>query len=186
MTIASSGQNTLALFAEIIVLTTLCGRSLLSKQLPPTEDTYGRESSSNFWTRHKWLFQMVQKRLSLLSLPASSAELLDPMRLFTNMLANAAVIWLWDVMEMQSWDKDKQLFFAPADVYSALQSACEIADLAKTLKRSNFLKVRLITSKDYGRFLTSLHRHIGILRRSFSWPPSSSEPTPLCLASFPG
>jgi hypothetical protein len=136
--IESSGQKMLAPFAETIVLTTLCWNSLALKRFAPVENVYGNEASTDAWKRHTRLYHMVQKRLSLLSLPASSTELLDPMRLFTNMLAHASIIWLYIIMETQSGDLDEQMFLVP------LNSACEIVGLAKPLTRSSFFKVRLL------------------------------------------
>ena len=79
---------------------------------------------------------MVQQRLMLVSLPPTSPELHDPMRLFTNMLANAAVIWLYDIMEALRVEVNDEIILAP------LYSAYEIVGLAKPLTRSSFFKVK--------------------------------------------
>jgi hypothetical protein len=71
----------------------------------------------------------------LLSLPASSPELHDPMRLFTNMLANSAVIWFHNIIETIQTGLDEHMLLVP------LYSAYEIASLAKPLTRSSFFKV---------------------------------------------
>lgn len=78
---------------------------------------------------------MVQQRLMLLSLPASSPELHDPMRLFTNMLANSAVLWFHNIIEALHADLDDQMLLVP------LYSAYEVVFLAKPLVRSSFFKV---------------------------------------------
>lgn len=79
---------------------------------------------------------MVQQRLMLISLPPSSPELHDPMRLFTNMLANAAVIWFYNIIEALPVEIDDEIILVP------LYSAYEIVGLAKPLTRSSFFKVR--------------------------------------------
>ena len=122
-------------FAETIVLTTLCWHSVAFQRTAPDNNT-STNGSSEVWKRHTRLYQMVQQRLMLLSLPASSPELHDPMRLFTNMLANSAVIWFHNIMEALHTDLDEQMLLVP------LYSAYEIVSLAKPLTRSSFFKVR--------------------------------------------
>lgn len=121
-------------FAETIVLITLCWHSVAFQRT-----AYGDKTSptdGDAWKRHTRLYQMVQQRLMLVSLPPSSPELHDPMRLFTNMLANAAVIWFYNIMETLQVEIDEEIILVP------FYSACEIVGLAKPLTRSSFFKVR--------------------------------------------
>lgn len=134
--IEDSGNRSLPAFAEMIVLTTLCWHGVTFHRITPDTDT-NSSVASFFWKRHARLYQMVQQRLMLLSLPASSPELHDPMRLFTNMLANAAVIWFHNILETFQVDVDEQMLLVP------LCSAYEIVALAKPLIRSSFFKVRI-------------------------------------------
>jgi hypothetical protein len=130
--IETSGQKMLPPFAETIVLITLCWHSVAfqrtADKTPPSDD--------DTWKRHTRLYQMVQQRLMLISLPPSAPELHDPMRLFTNMLANAAVIWFYNIMETLQVEIDEEIILVP------LYSAYEIVGLAKPLTRSSFFKVR--------------------------------------------
>ncbi|CAG7972873.1 unnamed protein product [Penicillium olsonii] len=131
--IEDSGNKILPTFAETIVLTTLCWHSVTFHRITPDTDP-SSTLSSIFWKRHARLYQMVQQRLMLLSLPASSPELHDPMRLFTNMLANSAVLWFYNIMEALNAEIDDQMLLVP------LYSAYEVVSLAKPLVRSSFFK----------------------------------------------
>jgi hypothetical protein len=130
----TSGQKMLPPFAETIVLITLCWHSVAIQRVAHS-GTISPDQSTDTCTRHRWLYQLVQKRLMLISLPPSAPELHDPMRLFTNMLANAAVIWFYNIMETLQIDIDDDTFLVP------LYSAYEIVGLAKPLTRSSFFKV---------------------------------------------
>lgn len=140
--IETSGQKMLPPFAETIILTTLCWHSVKLERAihngtsPPSE-------SADIWKRHSRLYQRVQQRLVLISLPASAPELHDPMRLFTNMLANAAVIWSFNIMEALDVEIKGDMFLVP------LYSAYEIVSLAKPLIRSSFFKVGLFLRRSF-------------------------------------
>ncbi|KAJ5864573.1 uncharacterized protein N7529_006489 [Penicillium soppii] len=120
-------------FAETIVLTTLCWHSVAFQRTAADDHTFPN-ASSDIWKQHTRLYQAVQQRLMLLSLPASSPELNDPMRLFTNMLANSAVIWFHNMLESLQTDLDEQMLLFP------LYSAYEIVRLAKPLTRCSYFK----------------------------------------------
>ncbi|KAJ5210900.1 hypothetical protein N7491_010715 [Penicillium cf. griseofulvum] len=128
--IETSGQKMLPPFAETIVLITLCWHSVAFQRAADKTSP----SDGDTWKRHTRLYQMVQQRLMLISLPPSAPELHDPMRLFTNMLANAAVIWFYNIMETLQVEIDEEIILIP------LYSAYEIVGLAKPLTRSSFFK----------------------------------------------
>ncbi|KGO75470.1 Transcription factor, fungi [Penicillium italicum] len=132
--IETSGQKMLPPFAETIVLITLCWHSVAFQRAAHGDKTSPIDGHTR--KRHTNLYQMVQQRLMLVSLPPSSPELHDPMRLFTNMLANAAVIWFYNIMETLQMEIDEEIILVP------LYSAYEIVGLAKPLTRSSFFKVR--------------------------------------------
>ncbi|KAJ5124097.1 transcriptional regulator family: Fungal Specific TF [Penicillium bovifimosum] len=129
----SSGEKMLPPLAETVVLITLCWHSVAIQRVAHSGNI-SPDQSTDTWTRHRWLYQLVQKRLMLISLPSSAPELHDPLRLFTNMLANAAVIWFYNIMEALQIDIDDDTFLVP------LYSAYEIVGLAKPLTRSGFFK----------------------------------------------
>ncbi|KAF9252529.1 transcriptional regulator family: Fungal Specific TF [Penicillium roqueforti] len=130
--IEASGHKMLPPFAETIVLITLCWHSVAFQRAAHGDKT--SPSHGDSWKHHTRLYQMVQQRLMLISLPPSSPELHDPMRLFTNMLANAAVIWFYNILEALPVEIDDEIILVP------LYSAYEIVGLAKPLTRSSFFK----------------------------------------------
>ncbi|KAK4863752.1 hypothetical protein LT330_010487 [Penicillium expansum] len=115
--IETSGQKMLPPFAETIVLITLCWHSVAFQRAAHGDKTSPTDGDT--WNRHTRLYQMVQQRLMLVSLPPSSPELHDPMRLFTNMLANAAVIWFYNIMETLHVEIDEEIILVP--LYSAYE-----------------------------------------------------------------
>ncbi|OGE49619.1 hypothetical protein PENARI_c020G06003 [Penicillium arizonense] len=115
--IETSGQKTLPPFAEATVLTTLCWHSISLKQTRLANKIPGLDTGIDFWEHHSRLYHIAQQRLMLLSLPPCSPELLDPMRLFTNMLANSAIIWFYGMMEVLKGTSNDQTILVP--LYSA-------------------------------------------------------------------
>lgn len=161
-------------FAETIVLTTLCWHSVAFQRTAADDHTFPN-ASSDIWKQHTRLYQAVQQRLMLLSLPASSPELNDPMRLFTNMLANSAVIWFHNMLESLQTDLDEQMLLFP------LYSAYEIVRLAKPLTRCSYFKVRLARLQTHTKqrlYLIKLNRHTRSLQCYCFCRQNSSRPTP--------
>ncbi|QQK48293.1 Zn(2)-C6 fungal-type DNA-binding domain [Penicillium digitatum] len=130
--IETSGRKLLPPFAETIVLITLCWHSVAFHRAVPRDKESPTDGDT--WKRHTRLYQRVQERLMLVSLPPSSPELHDPMRLFTNMLANAAVIWFYNIRKTLQVEIDQEMILV------SLYSAYEIVGLAKPLTRSSFFK----------------------------------------------
>ncbi|KAL2820130.1 fungal-specific transcription factor domain-containing protein [Aspergillus granulosus] len=95
--ITSSGHTALPPFSECIVLATLYGSAMTLRRMAtvlPTSET------SVFWSRHKSLLASIEKRTQLLARNlASPNTLVDPMVVFTHVLARATVIYLAEVAE---------------------------------------------------------------------------------------
>ncbi|OQD79589.1 hypothetical protein PENANT_c047G06132 [Penicillium antarcticum] len=110
--IETSGQNVLPPFGEAIVLTALCWHSISLKRSPLINKIPGLNPGMDIWEHHSRLYQIAQQRLMLLSLPPCSPKLLDPMRLFTNMLANSAIIWIYGMTEVfRGASNDQSILF---------------------------------------------------------------------------
>ncbi|KAJ0419773.1 fungal-specific transcription factor domain-containing protein [Aspergillus carlsbadensis] len=95
--ITSSGHTSLPPFSECIVLATLYGRAMtlrrMASVLPASE-------TSVFWSRHKSLAATIEKRTQLLARNlACPNTLVDPMVVFTHVLARATVVYLGEVAE---------------------------------------------------------------------------------------
>jgi hypothetical protein len=129
--IETSGQKALSPFAETIILTTLFWKSINLKRVLHVDKIPGVD----IWEHHHRLYHVAQQRLMLLSLPPCSPELLNPMRLFTNMLANSTIIWFYSMLEVLRGTSNDRSILVP------LHSAYEIASLVRPLIRSSFFKV---------------------------------------------
>lgn len=107
-------------FAEVVVLATLCWRGLALR------NTF---ASARYRVDH--FAALVQQRLSLLAVPASSTYLHHPLRLFATLFAHATILLLQtsnDTNESQG-------------VIDSLQSACQIASLTQPLAQGGFFTV---------------------------------------------
>ncbi|KAJ5753993.1 uncharacterized protein N7511_008146 [Penicillium nucicola] len=160
--IETSGQNALPPFAEAVVLTTLCWHGVSLKRTPPATKPPGLDPGIDLWEHHHRLYQVAQQRLMLLSLPPCSLELLDPMRLFVNMLANSAIIWFYGMMEVFRGISNDQSILVP------LYSAYEVASLAKPLIRSGFFTVSMTSSLQVPLWLVHISHALNIQAHAFS------------------
>ena len=87
-------------FAECIVLATICGRALLHKHCASVERVYGHVSQ-DFWDRHHWIDNILTQRIKILTLkypPAS--QNIDPMLIFTELVANTAILFLYKIIHI--------------------------------------------------------------------------------------
>lgn len=134
--IESSGQCNLSPFAEVVISTTLCWCGLSLKRLVPMDDMNSPRNFQAIRPYYTTLFETLHKRVAALCLPSSSAELLDPMRLFANMLGHASIVWFYTIMERWRGEMDDRIYSA------ALASTREIANLAELSTRSSVFKVR--------------------------------------------
>ncbi|KGO55387.1 Transcription factor, fungi [Penicillium expansum] len=164
--IETSGQKMLPPFAETIVLITLCWHSVAFQRAAHGDKTSPTDGDT--WNRHTRLYQMVQQRLMLVSLPPSSPELHDPMRLFTNMLANAAVIWFYNIMETLHVEIDEEIILVP--LYSAYEIAHAFSPMllylsAKFLKtHADQLSTCVPVSEDKQEKLEDLKKALRVLQ----------------------
>lgn len=87
-------------FAEIILVATICGRSLAHKKRSMVEQSYG-EVTADFCRRHQWLSAILSARIGSLTPPKpyDVSELTDPSLIFAALTANMNVLFLCDVIE---------------------------------------------------------------------------------------
>lgn len=131
----------LSSFMECIVLATICGRSISHMQQSTVERLYGHVSE-DFWQRHLWLDTIITQRIQALSLQhLFPSEQVDPMVLFTNMFAQAAFLFLINIIETVSQETGE---YQPGMIKYAkrsLSAAHEIGHLAKELSQLSCFKV---------------------------------------------
>ncbi|KAK3320579.1 fungal-specific transcription factor domain-containing protein [Cercophora scortea] len=143
MAIESSGETMLPPLTESIVLATLCRRRrLMPPSVHASADHRGFADSTVPPTpRCQGLYQMVKKRIALLKLPLTSMELFDPMRLFTNMLAHAVLIYLSDqVLFDTTGEAHTSVEAYQQMLVETLESVCDLISLVKVLTKSSLLK----------------------------------------------
>nr|AGN71605.1 putative citrinin biosynthesis transcriptional activator CtnR [Monascus pilosus] len=144
-TITQEDTGALFSFTECIIIATVCGRSLSHGQKLEVERVYG-DVSPDFWQRHQWLDAIVKKRIEILSLRcASAAEVVDPLLLFTYMMAQTTVLYLCKLVKSVTWETDKLNPIVQECEQRSLAAAQEIVSLTHTLKQFNFLKVHPFT-----------------------------------------
>ncbi|OKL55498.1 putative Transcription factor [Talaromyces atroroseus] len=97
--ITALDPTALSPFSECIILATICGRALLHKHCASVERVYGHVSQ-DFWDRHCWIDNILTQRIKILNLkypPAS--QNIDPMLIFTELVANTAVLFLYKIID---------------------------------------------------------------------------------------
>lgn len=128
-------------FSECIILATICGRSLTHQHLYMADGIFGI-NPQDFWSRHEWIDTALSARISILSLTYPfQLEHMDPMLLFTKMIAQATILCLQKTIESTVWDSDPYAGFVLEYEQRARIAAKEIVELAKALTHLSYFKV---------------------------------------------
>ncbi|KAL3496345.1 fungal-specific transcription factor domain-containing protein [Aspergillus germanicus] len=118
-------------FNECLILTTICGRSLLRSQQYQISKAYG-SIGLDCTEQQRWLDGLLSSRLKALShCYPSPLESNDPLILFTNILAQAAVIYYCKSMAETAPPSSIQATFEQ----KALEACRHIISLAETLPK---------------------------------------------------
>lgn len=143
--IASNDHTLFSPLAECAILATICGRAMSHAQVSNVERAYGN-ASLDFWLRHEWLDNMLNKRLETLTshYPVVSA-VADSMLLFAFLVAQTAIIYLADVIESLAPEQRCQPNVIEYQK-RAVAAAREIARLSKAHEHIGFFKVRLVST----------------------------------------
>ncbi|CRG91749.1 putative transcriptional regulatory protein C777,02 [Talaromyces islandicus] len=132
-------------FSECIILATLCGRSLSHQHLSMVDGIYGT-NPQEFWGRHEWIDAALSTRISILSLTYPfQLEHMDPMLLFTKMIAQATILCMQKIIESIAWDSDDYAGLILEYEQRARLAAKEIVELAKALTHLSYFKVHPFT-----------------------------------------
>ncbi|KAI4157692.1 MAG: hypothetical protein LQ342_008097 [Letrouitia transgressa] len=109
------------------------------------ERLYGH-APHDFWDRQQWLDSILTQQIQILSLQyCFPSQQVDPMVLFTTMLSNAALLYLFKIIEPTSSEpKDQQVSFMEYEKRS-LSAAQKIAHLAKALSQLSCFKAHPFT-----------------------------------------
>lgn len=129
-------------FSECIILATICGRALSHQHLSMVDGIYGT-NPQEFWSRHEWIDAALSTRISILSLTYPfQLEHMDPMLLFTKMIAQATILCMQKVIESIAWDSNEYAALVLEYEQRARMAAKEIVELAKALTHLSYFKVR--------------------------------------------
>ncbi|EED13248.1 conserved hypothetical protein [Talaromyces stipitatus ATCC 10500] len=132
-------------FSECIMLATICGRSLSHRHLSMVDGVYG-SNPQEFWSRHEWIDSALVARISMLSLSYPfQAEHMDPMLLFTKMIAQTTILYLHKIIESTTWDSPEYHSFILEYEQRSRMAAKETVELAKELTQLSYFKVHPFT-----------------------------------------
>lgn len=134
-------------FNESVILATICGRSLFQGQQYKVRCAYG--DVAPYWAdQHQWLDSILTSRLQILSqYYPSPTEVYDPMLLFTNIMAQATIIYLCQCMESVLPNIDNGRTLAIEYQQRALAAAERTISLATALVEFNSFKASSVFSQ---------------------------------------
>ena len=128
-------------FTECIILATICGRSISHRHQAMVERLYGH-TSQEFWDRQQWLDNILTRRIQALSLQYFfPAEQMDPMLLFTVMLAHASFLHLTKTIEPTYPGTNEHCSATMEYETRSLSAAREIVHLLKALPQLSCFRV---------------------------------------------
>jgi hypothetical protein len=142
--ISSSGPVLSSPFIELVMVATVCGRALIHHYQALVESNYNT-SIRNFHDRHEWIHSSLVQRLEIIAThTTNTTENSDPVLLFTRMLGQTTVLYLYHTLELSAYDFDT-LEIASVIEYDeiALLAAQEMVSLTKILSQINSFKVSL-------------------------------------------
>lgn len=141
--ITATTPTVMSPFAECIVLATICGRALLHKHCASVERVYGH-TSQDFWDRHHWIDNILTQRITMLTMkypPAS--QHIDPMLIFTEMVANTAILFLYKIIELMPCQTPTTSANVIEYKQRAVKAAGEIVSITRALSLFTQAKVYL-------------------------------------------
>ncbi|KAF3390939.1 Asperfuranone cluster transcription factor afoA [Talaromyces pinophilus] len=143
--ITATTPTVMSPFAECIVLATICGRALLHKHCASVERVYGH-TSQDFWDRHHWINNILSQRITMLTMkypPAS--QHIDPMLIFTEMVANTAILFLYKIIELMPCQTPTSSANVIEYKQRATKAAGEIVNITRALSLFTQAKIHPFT-----------------------------------------
>ncbi|OKL58352.1 hypothetical protein UA08_06013 [Talaromyces atroroseus] len=132
-------------FSECIILATICGRTISHKHLSMVDGMYG-SNPQEFWSRHEWIDTALATRISMLSLTYPfQPEHMDPMLLFTKMIAQTTILCLQKIIESTTWETGEYNNLILEYEQRSRLAAKETVELAKELTHLSYFKVHPFT-----------------------------------------
>uniref|UniRef100_A0A093V6H3 Putative transcriptional regulatory protein n=1 Tax=Talaromyces marneffei PM1 TaxID=1077442 RepID=A0A093V6H3_TALMA len=143
--ITATTPTVMSPFAECIILATICGRALLHKHCASVERVYGH-TSQDFWDRHHWINNILTQRITMLTMkypPAS--QHIDPMLIFTEMVANTAILFLYKIIELMPCQTPSSSANVIEYKQRAVKAAGEIVTITRALSLFTQAKIHPFT-----------------------------------------
>jgi hypothetical protein len=139
--------NQISPWVECIVVTTVFGRASSHRNQAVVEDIYTKPSA-DFWKRHQEINAILARTMQsmVIKYPGTS-QYVDPMLLFTQMLAKTTVLYLYKTLENAMFETEEELMIHMEYKTLALLTAQELIDLTKTLAQLSFFKVSRYSNK---------------------------------------
>lgn len=140
--VSSSGPVLSSPFAELVIIATVCGRALVHHYQALVESNY-HSSIHNFQDRQNWIHNTLVQRLEILAAQAPAiAENADSVILFTRMLGQTTMLYLYHTHELSAYNLDNLNIDSVSEYNEmALAAAQEMVLLTRALSRINSFKV---------------------------------------------
>ncbi|KAI1270973.1 fungal-specific transcription factor domain protein [Xylaria sp. FL0933] len=142
--IASRERRQYSKIAELVISTTICGRTLSHKQTSVVEKAYN-SPAVDYEARRNWLEGLLDARLESLRINRPQDTLTpDPLTSFTTIFTHAAVLYLWHTANLISDNGQNRSVPSPL-VARGLESAREICRLAQDIEPHGLLRAHTFT-----------------------------------------
>ncbi|KAA6409142.1 MAG: transcriptional regulatory [Lasallia pustulata] len=143
--ITANDQSAMSPFTECTILATISGRALSHRHQSLVENIYV-DASQDFWERHQWINATLTDRMQIMSHKYPPAlQHVDSMLLFTSMMAQAAVLYLYKIMMRVTPATEENQAVMMEYQTRSLIAAQEIANLSKILPQLSRFKVHPFT-----------------------------------------
>ncbi|KAI0802221.1 hypothetical protein GGR55DRAFT_701172 [Xylaria sp. FL0064] len=142
--IASGERRQYSKIAELVISTTICGRTLSHKQTSVVEKAYN-SPAVDYEARRNWLEGLLDVRLANLRINSPQDTLApDPLTSFTTIFTHAAILYLWHTANLISDNGQNRSMPSPL-VARGLQSARVIYLLAQDIEPHGLLRAHTFT-----------------------------------------
>lgn len=143
--ITANDQSAMSPFTECTILATISGRALSHRHQSLVENIYV-DASQDFWERHQWINATLTDRMQIMSHKYPPAlQHVDSMLLFTSMMAQAAVLYLYKIMMRVTPATEENQAVMMEYQTRSLIAAQEIANLSKILPQLSRFKAGPLT-----------------------------------------
>lgn len=174
-------QPSLSSFAECIIMATIYGRCLSHRQQSNVERIYSNMSIDSR-DRHLWLDGILQQRIQTLSLQyPSTSEQVDSLPLFTHLMLQATMLYLYKIAISMPWDAGEVEVFILDYKNRSSAAAQEITTSTKSLRQLTYFKVSIALCGHFIWLLANMRRYAHLLPFHSSSVPNISLQTEMVI-----